>query len=129
MIVKPIGERVLLKHQKKEEVTKGGIYIPESARQEKKEGIVVAVGTFEDGKELPLKKDDHVIYGGYQADEIEIDDEKYICTIQDTKPKVCREYRCEWAYGAGKKGVPFKTDCGWTDKAKKLGYGKRPAKE
>jgi chaperonin GroES len=78
MIIKPIGERVLLKHQEKEEVTKGGIYIPESARQEKKEGIVVAVGTFEDGKELPLKKDDHVIYGGYQADEIEIDDEKLI---------------------------------------------------
>jgi Fe-S-cluster containining protein len=53
------------------------------------------------------------------------DDDRYICTIQDTKPKVCREYRCEWAYGAGKKGVPFKTDCGWTDKAKKLGYGKK----
>jgi len=78
VIIRPIGERVLLKHQKKEEVTKGGIYIPESARQEKKEGIVIAVGTFEDGKELPLKKDDRVIYGGYQADEIEIEDEKYI---------------------------------------------------
>ena len=78
MIIRPIGERVLLQHQKKEEVTKGGIYIPEPARQEKKEGIVLAVGTFEDGKELPLKKGDHVIYGGYQADEIEIDDEKYI---------------------------------------------------
>ncbi len=52
------------------------------------------------------------------------DDDRYICTIQDTKPKVCREYRCEWAYGAGKKGVPFKTHCRWTDKAKKLGYGK-----
>jgi chaperonin GroES len=78
VIIKPIGERVLLKHQKQEEVTKGGIYIPESARQEKKEGIVAAVGTFEDGKELPLKKGDHVIYGGYQADEIEIDDEKLV---------------------------------------------------
>ncbi len=78
MIIKPIGERVLLKHLEKEEVTKGGIYIPDSARKEKKEGIVLAVGTFEDGKELPLKKDDHVIYGGYQADEIEIDDEKYV---------------------------------------------------
>ena len=78
MIIRPIGERVLLKHQKKEEVTKGGIYIPESARQEKKEGIVISVGTFEDGKELPLKKGDHVIYGGYQSDEIEIDGESYI---------------------------------------------------
>jgi len=78
VIVKPIGERVLLKHLKKEEMTKGGIYIPESAQQEKKEGIIIAVGTFEDGKELPLKKDDHVIYGGYQSDNIEIDDEKYV---------------------------------------------------
>jgi len=78
VIIRPIGERVLLRHQKKEEVTKGGIYIPESARQEKKEGIVIAVGTFEDGKELPLKKGDHVIYGGYQSDEIEIDEENYI---------------------------------------------------
>jgi len=72
VIIRPIGERVLLKHQKKEEVTKGGIYIPESARQEKKEGIVIAVGTFEDGKELPLKKGDHVIYGGYQSDELKL---------------------------------------------------------
>ncbi len=78
VIIRPIGERVLLKHQQKEEVTKGGIYIPESARQDKKEGIVIAVGTFEDGKELPLKKGDRVIYGGYQADEIELDDEKYV---------------------------------------------------
>jgi len=77
VIIRPIGERVLLKHQKKEEVTKGGIYIPESVKQEKKEGIVIAVGTFENGKELPLKQGDHVIYGGYQVDEIELDDEKY----------------------------------------------------
>jgi Fe-S-cluster containining protein len=48
---------------------------------------------------------------------------KYICTIQDTKPKVCKEYRCEWAYGIGKKGIPFRTECGWTDKARQLGYG------
>ena len=78
MIIKPIGERVLLKHLKKAEVTKGGIYLPDSAQKDNKEGIVISVGTFEDGKELPLKKDDYVIYGGYQADEIEVDDEKYI---------------------------------------------------
>ncbi len=78
MIIRPIGERVLLKHQKKEEVTKGGIYIPESAQKENKEGIVIAVGTFEDGKELPLKKGDLVIYGGYQSDEIELDGEMYL---------------------------------------------------
>ncbi len=48
---------------------------------------------------------------------------KYICTIHNTKPKVCKEFRCEWAYGAGSKGIPFKTERGWTDKAKRLGYG------
>jgi len=78
VIIKPIGERVLLKHEKKEAVTKGGIYIPESAQEEKKEGIVEAVGTFEDGKTLPLKKGDLVIYGGYQSDEIEIEGKKYL---------------------------------------------------
>jgi len=49
---------------------------------------------------------------------------KYICTIQDTKPKVCKEFWCEWAYGVGKKGIPFKTERGWIEKAKQLGYGK-----
>ena len=76
MIIKPIGERVLIKHLKKEEVTKGGIYIPESAQSEKKEGIVVAVGTHKDGKELPLNIGDRVLYGGYQTDEVEVDGEK-----------------------------------------------------
>jgi Fe-S-cluster containining protein len=48
--------------------------------------------------------------------------DKHICTIQDTKPTVCREFWCEWSYGVGKKGIPFKTDRGWTDKARQLGY-------
>jgi Fe-S-cluster containining protein len=49
--------------------------------------------------------------------------DKYTCTIHETKPKVCKEFHCEWAYGIGNKGIPFKTERGWTDKAKKLGYG------
>lgn len=53
-----------------------------------------------------------------------IGDDKFICTIYDTRPKVCKTFRCEWCYGVGKKGVPFKTDSGWTDRAKQLGYGK-----
>lgn len=78
MKIKPIGERILIKVIKEEEVTKGGIYIPESARKEKKEGIVVAVGTYEDGKDLPLEKGDHIIYGGFQSDEIDLDDEQHM---------------------------------------------------
>ncbi|MEM4638111.1 MAG: co-chaperone GroES [Candidatus Woesearchaeota archaeon] len=78
MKIKPLGERVLIKQHIKEEKTKGGIYIPESAKEEKKEGTVIAVGTFKDGKELPLKQGDHVIYGGYSSEEIEIDGEKHV---------------------------------------------------
>lgn len=77
MEIKPIGERVLLQ-PKEEEKTKGGIYIPDSAKESKKEGEVLAVGTFKDGKELPLKKGDHVLYGGYSSDEFEFDGKKYI---------------------------------------------------
>ena len=78
MNIKPIGERVLLKPKKEEAKTKGGIYIPESAKENKKEGEVLAVGTLKDGKEIPLKKGDRVLYGGYSSDEFEIDNEKFI---------------------------------------------------
>jgi chaperonin GroES len=78
MSVKPLGERVLIKQKKREERTKGGLYIPEAAKEEKKEGEVMAAGTFKDGKDLPLKKGDHIIYGGYSSDEIEIDGEKLL---------------------------------------------------
>ncbi|WP_094227952.1 co-chaperone GroES [Methanolobus psychrotolerans] len=78
MIIRPIGERVLIKSIKKAEVTESGIYIPDSVQEAKKEGIVVAVGTFEDGKELPLKKGDRVIYGGYKSDEIDLEGELHM---------------------------------------------------
>ncbi|WP_406656895.1 co-chaperone GroES [Methanolobus sp. ZRKC2] len=78
MIIRPIGERVLIKAVKKAETTESGIFIPDSAQEEKKEGIVVGVGTFEDGKALPLKAGDHVIYGGYKSDEIDVDGEKHL---------------------------------------------------
>lgn len=78
MEIIPIGERVLIKPIKKEEVTKSGIYIPESAQQQKKEGSVVAVGKRDDGADLPLKPGDRVLYGGYSSDKFEIDGETYI---------------------------------------------------
>ena len=78
MNVIPIGERVLIKQKEKEAKTKGGIYIPEAAKEEKKEGTIMAAGTYKDGKDLPLKKGDKVIYGGYSSDEVEIEGEKYV---------------------------------------------------
>jgi len=78
MNIKPLGERVLLKQKEKQEKTAGGIYIPDAAKEEKKEGTVVAVGTFKDGKELPLKKGDIIIYGGYSSEEFEVNGEKFL---------------------------------------------------
>lgn len=78
MEIQPMGERVLIKQRKKEEKTTGGIYIPETAKEERKEGEVVAVGQYKEGKELPLKPGDKIIYGGYSSEEIEINGEKHL---------------------------------------------------
>jgi len=45
------------------------------------------------------------------------------CLIHDTKPRVCQEFWCEWSYGVGARGVPFKRAGGWTRRAIELGYG------
>lgn len=76
--IQPIGERVLIRSEKSEEKTKTGIYLPDSAREKRQEGTVVAAGTFEDGRPLPVAAGDHVIYGGYSAEEIDIDGEKHL---------------------------------------------------
>jgi chaperonin GroES len=62
MAITPIGPRVLIKPYKQEEKTKGGIYIPDSAKEKKKQGEVIAVGTFEDGKELPSSRRYHSLW-------------------------------------------------------------------
>jgi chaperonin GroES len=79
MKVVPMGERVLIRAFKEGETrTEGGIYIPESAQEKKKEGIVVAVGRTKDGKDLPLKEGDRVLYGGYSFEKLEIDGQEHI---------------------------------------------------
>ncbi len=89
MKIKPIGERVLIKPIEAEEKTAGGIYIPEEAKEEKKEAIVVEVGNFKDGKELPLKKGEKILYGGYSSDEFEFEGEKYlIIDFKDVLAKI-----------------------------------------
>ncbi len=77
MHIKPLGKRVLIKPVKDEEKTRGGIYIPETAKEKRKQGIVVEVGNIEE-KELPVKKGDMVLYTGYSSEELEIDGEKYL---------------------------------------------------
>ncbi|MCE8429115.1 MAG: co-chaperone GroES [Candidatus Methanoperedens sp.] len=87
MRIKPIGKRVLIKSMKEEEKTSGGIYIPDAAKEKKKQGIVVEVG-FVDEKEFPIKKGDIILYTGFSSEELEIDGEKYL--IIDSKDVVAK---------------------------------------
>lgn len=78
MHIQPMGERVLLRPLKYEERTKSGIYLPKEAMKDKKEGEVVEVGTDKEGKILPLKKGDKVLYGGYSSEEFEMNGETFL---------------------------------------------------
>lgn len=87
MKIKPIGKRILIKPVKEEEKTKGGIYIPDTAKEKKKQGIVVEVGTVEE-KEFPVKEGDIILYTGYSSEELEMDGEKYL--ILDSKDVIAK---------------------------------------
>lgn len=87
MNIKPIGKRILIKPVKEEEKTRGGIYIPESAKEKKKQGIVVEVGNIEE-KEFPVQKGDLILYTGYSSEELEMDGEKYL--ILDSKDVIAK---------------------------------------
>ena len=82
MKIKPLGDKVLVEVLEAEEKTKGGIILPDTAKEEKTEGKVVAVGAgkmLESGKiQAPeVKKGDRVIFGKYAGDEILIDGKKH----------------------------------------------------
>jgi chaperonin GroES len=79
--LQPLGDRVLVKPIEKEEKTKSGIYLPDTAKEKPQEGEVIAVGPgkmTDDGKRIPmdLKVGDRVIYAKYGGTEIKIDDEE-----------------------------------------------------
>jgi chaperonin GroES len=81
--LEPLGDRVVVKPSTKEEVTKGGIVIPDTAKEKPQEGQVLAVGPgrmTEDGKRIPLdvKVGDVVIYAKYGGTEIKEGDEELI---------------------------------------------------
>jgi len=88
MTVKPLYDRVLVKRLEEEEVKKGGIIIPDTAKEKPQRGKVVAVGegkVGDDGKRRPLevKEGDVVLFGKYAGTEIKIDDEEYLIMRED----------------------------------------------
>jgi len=83
MKARPLHDRVLLKRIEEKETVKGGIIIPDSAKEKPMEGQVISAGPGkinEDGKRLPLdvKAGDRVLFGKYAGTEIKIDDEEYV---------------------------------------------------
>ncbi len=81
MNVKPLGNRVLIKIKEQEQKTAGGIFIPETASQEKtQQGSVVAVGTDE---EITVKVGDEVIYDKYAGTSIKIADQEHLLLSSD----------------------------------------------
>lgn len=83
MKIRPLQDRIIVKRIEEEEKTKGGIIIPDTAKEKPQEGRVVAVGkgkVNDDGKITPLdvKVNDRVLFGKYAGSEINIDGEEHL---------------------------------------------------
>jgi chaperonin GroES len=88
MKVRPLHDRVIVKRTKEEEKTKGGIIIPDTAKEKPVEGKIIAVGAgkvLEDGKRVPLqvKAGDRVLFGKYSGTEIKIEGEEHLIMRED----------------------------------------------
>ncbi len=83
MQIKPLADRVVVKPLEETEQMKGGLYIPDTAKEKPQQGEVVAIGpgrVSDEGKriEIELKVGDRVIYGKYSGTEVTIADEEYL---------------------------------------------------
>jgi chaperonin GroES len=83
MQVRPLHDRVLVKRSSEEEKSKGGIIIPDSAKEKPIQGVVMAVGqgrVTEEGKVRPLdvKKGDKVLFGKYAGTEIKVEGDEFL---------------------------------------------------
>ena len=86
--ITPLHDRVLVRPQEQKETVKGGIIIPDSAKDKPVEGTVVAVGAgrYDNKGEritMDVKVGDHVLFGKYTPNEIEVDDEKFFIIKED----------------------------------------------
>jgi len=86
--IRPLGDRILIKRIQEEEKTKGGIIIPDTAKEKPQEGMVVAVGkgkTTEEGKVIApdVKKGDRILFGKYSGTEVKIEGEEHLILRED----------------------------------------------
>ena len=88
MKLRPLQDRILVQRVKEEEKTKGGIIIPDTAKEKPVEGKIVAVGNGklnEEGKRLAfeVKKGDRILFGKYSGTEVKIEAEEYLIMRED----------------------------------------------
>src|SRR6266850_6639625 len=88
MTVRPLHDRVLIKRIEEQETVKGGIIIPDTAKEKSQEGEVVAVGTgkmLENGSIVPLtvQKGDRILFGKYSGTEIKLEGQDYLILRED----------------------------------------------
>ena len=83
MKVRPLHDRILVERLEEKEVKKGGIIIPDTAKEKPQEGKVIATGNGkvgDDGKKIPLdvKTGDKILFGKYSGSEVKIDDKEFL---------------------------------------------------
>jgi chaperonin GroES len=105
MNVRPLHDRILIKRIEEKESVKGGIIIPDTAKEKPQEGEVVAVGNgkkTDEGKIIPLdvKKGDRILFGKYSGTEIKIEDEEYLIIREE---EVLGVLEAAKAHSGGKK--------------------------
>jgi chaperonin GroES len=88
MKIRPLADRIVVKRTKEEEKTKGGIIIPDTAKEKPIEGVVVAVGAgklLKDGKLRPVdvKAGDRVLFGKYSGTEVKLDGVEHVLLRED----------------------------------------------
>ena len=88
MKIKPLHDRVIVKRVEEEQTTKGGIIIPDTAKEKPAEGLIIAVGSgkiSEDGTKqaLEVKEGDKVLFGKYSGTEIKINGEEHLIMRED----------------------------------------------
>ncbi|MBL9021433.1 MAG: co-chaperone GroES [Myxococcales bacterium] len=88
MKIRPLQDRVVVRRVKEEEKTKGGIIIPDTAKEKPVEGLVVAVGNgkvLDDGtaRALDVKEGDRILFGKYSGTEVKIDGEEHLILRED----------------------------------------------
>ncbi len=81
--MKPISDRVVIKPASAEETTKGGIIIPDTAKEKPQRGEVIAVGPGKDGNLMTVQVGDTVLYGKYAGQEINYQGEDYMIMRED----------------------------------------------